>query len=136
VGGSITACPAPTGLTPSLRTPHRAVRILAGLGRRSLPYDLHHTDRAWWPGMKRSWRAGRPGNAALGDLHRLFAGPLRDAPRFGVPQRYAVVRERCGAKVANGSAAVITGPRGSGGLQELYLFLSRHGHVLLYNAYP
>jgi hypothetical protein len=53
-----------------------------------------------------------------------------------VPQQYAVVRERCGAKVANDSAAIITGPRRGGALQAVYLFLPRHGHVLLYYAYP
>ena len=42
----------------------------------------------------------------------------------------------CGASVADHSYAVIGGPRRSGALQGVLVFLNRRHHVLLYYEYP
>jgi hypothetical protein len=143
--GSIPACPAPSRLRPFDDTQRaRAVVFWATVETRTFTYDLRHTDRAWWSVIQADWRNHKnwsnpdsPLGPGAPHVPVLYAGPLRGMPRaVGVPPQYGYVRHSCGAEVADHSYAVIGGPRRSGALQGVLVFLNRDSHVLLYYEYP
>jgi hypothetical protein len=135
-GGSIPACPAPTGLEPFSGTaPARAAVIWASVTTRTFAYDLHHTDRAWWSNVRADWRDTGARPAPPGPDGILYAGSLRLTPQFGVPRQYGFLRHYCGAKLANASYAIVSGPRRGLALQGVEVFLNRDNHVLLYYEY-
>jgi hypothetical protein len=142
-GGSIPACPSAAGLSPFTGTaPARAAVVWATTFARSFSYDLHHTDRAWWPTIRRTWRGSQrhdaplAGEAPVGPDLLLYAGPLRTTPQFGVPRQYGFLKHYCGANVADASYALVSGPRHGPALQGVAVFLNRRNHVLLYYEYP
>jgi hypothetical protein len=144
-GGSIPACPAPTGIEALNGTLQaRAVVYEETLETRTFTYDLHRTDRAWWSVTRSDWRNRKnwsnshsPSGPAAPRGPVLYAGSLRGMPhRLGVPPQYRFIRRYCGSLVADDSYAVISGPRNSGTLQGVMVFLNRHDHALLYYEYP
>ncbi|HTQ19412.1 hypothetical protein [Mycobacterium sp.] len=143
--GSIPACPAPSGVARLDGTEQaRAAVYWASKQTHTFGYDLHHTDRAWWSVVRADWRHRKnwsnphsPMGPGAPRVPVLYAGPLRGMPpRIGVPPQYGYIRHSCGARVADDSYAIIGGPRHSGALQGVLVFLNRRHHVLLYYEYP
>jgi len=143
-GGSIPGCPDSRGLDQFSGTaPARAVVVWATVLTQTFPYDLHHTDRAWWSTIRADWRSAQqhgsksPASASRIDPDGiLYAGPLRTTPQFGVPRQYGFLKHWCGTRLADRSYAVVSGPRDGPALQGVSVFLNRNNHVLLYYEYP
>jgi hypothetical protein len=111
-----------------------ACPTLSRFGHDSLDADLHLSDRALWPLIRRAWQYGPPNSGTVLRWSNVVqSGSARRSPFADG------VRRNCGAEILSRSiwfAACggkgVCGP----GLTGHYLILERHGHWLVWFEYP
>ena len=130
-GGALIACPNPSGLEPfNSATKTRAVKIARTYGRISLTADLKHSDRAWWPEVRKMWRSRVPGKGVVTQESH----SSEPAPNSAYS---VIVRFSCGAKLVAKSLAVSIGPHQthppySGDCISTLFFVNRRSRPLIY----
>lgn len=133
-GAAFTACPNPSGLAPfSKGGILLAERIAAIYGKVSLAADLKHSDRSWWPALRKNWRL-------VGKHGRWIRFGIVRGVQLGGPKMYwsAVVGYYCGRKLLADSLNVFVG-RGvllncdCNGVN--LLFVDRRGTPLVYDVH-
>jgi len=129
--GAVSLCPNPAGLEPFTRPATRAaVASASRYGRVSEAADLRASDRAWWPQVRRMWRAGR---SAKGVDNQAVEGSeaLRQSAYA------AIARFSCGRSLVSLSLQVVIGPRDTNcdACRSQLWFVDRRGHALLYYVY-
>lgn len=106
-GGALALCPNPRGLEKfSAGVVRLAMEDALSYGTKSLESDLGHSDRAWWPEVRRLWQstANRKG----------LKNQRVDGRQMGVHIAYAsVVRASCGLGLVIKSLSIGVGPRPS-----------------------
>jgi hypothetical protein len=121
-GSTLALCPAPAGLEPpGPATPAAATAVLRELSG-GFHADLRASDRAAWPYLANSWRAGGI---------RLFAKAARSAPRYSGPLRPGAALTRavlgaCGSQVASATWVIVTH-------SSRLLFVTRRNRMLFYS---
>ncbi len=129
-GGALSHCPSPAGLTTFGRlATDRALRMASRFNRVSLTFDLHNSDRSWWPTLRQLWRSGHFNTSPVTVERRVLPGS-RDA--------YAtIVRFSCGRTIVRRSIAITVLPTGqrfrscSDCAATLFL-IDRRGRPLVY----
>jgi hypothetical protein len=134
LGGALTACPSLTGLRPFSSSAKKvADRSVLAYARVSLSADLAHSDRSWWPDVRRNWASSSPAASKRATV-------LAAAPATTSAFRSIVTRS-CGSTVVNLSWSVVAGPsqKANGPHCEAcnvtYFLVNRLGHPLVYFAY-
>ena len=111
-----------------------AFPTLARFGHDSLDADLHLSDRALWPRIRRAWQQGPPNpGAVLRWSNVVQSGPAARSPYAGL------VRHNCGSTIVSRSIwFAVCGGTGFCGpaLTEHYFLLERHGRWLVWFQYP
>jgi hypothetical protein len=133
-GGALAACPNPAGLERFNGTSTKlAVKIAESYDLISRSVDLDHSDRAWWPQVRKMWRSRKPGKGVV--TQEVYgSGPAVKNP-YSV-----IVRFSCGAKLVAKSLAVGAGPHQThppycGDCISTLFFVSRRGRALIYYAH-
>jgi hypothetical protein len=130
-------CPSASGLQPPGRGAGRAaVAVISRLGQ-GFRTDLRLTDRVLWPDILRGWEAG--GTPMFSPSHRplpvLYSGPLASYHQaFGPPDMSPAIGAGGGSRTAQETWMIVTGSTKNPALQGEFLLLTRHGHVLVWNA--
>jgi hypothetical protein len=136
VVNSLGYCPAPAGLEPfTPASAPTALSVTRKLGR-SFTGDLRLTDRTFWPVIARGWQPG--GTRVFPSIRpqpTLYSGPLESYHQSeGPPDFTKLIAAGCGTRLARSTWMIVQGPRRNPAIQGEFLFLNRHGHVLLYYA--
>jgi hypothetical protein len=119
---ALTACPSTQGMEPFDAAVEKDARALLGFWNTSLSYDLHASDRSWWPGDVQTFTSGPFGG-------RQSVGSITAA----VKDLYApAVTAACGAALVKDSLAVVMGTSAYSSATEHLFLLDRDGTPLVY----
>ena len=70
---ALTSCPSPAGVVPFTPAAVASARLMLGLWNIDFSYDLHASDRSWWPELIATYAGGRqtvgPASPAAGALY-------------------------------------------------------------------
>ena len=115
---ALSSCPSSAGLVPFTPTAEATARQLLGGWNTSFSYNLHASDRSWWPELMATYEGGRQSvETVTPAAHTLYASAIATA---------------CGQNVVADSIAVEMGPSEySFSWEHLYL-LDRDGTPLVY----
>lgn len=131
---SIGHCPAAEGIRAFTAGSSAAARGLIPKLGHSFARDLRLTDRTLWPTVISGWQPG--GSRAFTPSRSrpvLYSGPLESYHSSeGPPDFTKLISAGCGTRIARDTWMIVDGPRTSPALQGEWLFVNRHGHVLLY----
>jgi hypothetical protein len=121
---SMSSCPSMTSVVPFTRAAENAARQLLGFWNTGFSYNLHASDRAWWPGVVENFTAA----SVLG---RQTVGLVAPATR----SLYApAIEAACGRTLVQDSIQVVMEPSAyDPSYQHVYL-LDRGGTPLVYFA--
>jgi hypothetical protein len=126
------ACPGPSGLqAPGPGTPGAALALVRGFGR-GFAHELRVTDRAAWPLLTASRRAATVRTLRLTPALLSYSGPLRAGVGELAAVRSAIAAD-CGRLVMRYTWVIVSGPARQPSPDAELLFLTRRGHVLLYD---
>lgn len=131
--GAAMPCPASSGLrAPRPATRAEALSVLRSM-RAGLTHELRVTDRTIWLTLadRRRATALRILRAAPSSVR--YSGPLRAGVGELAAVRDAVAAD-CGDPVMRSTWVIVSGVPGSRSQDAELLFLTRRGHVLLYNV--
>jgi hypothetical protein len=130
-GGALAACPNPAGLERFNGTSTTlAVKIATSYHLTNLTVDLDHSDRAWWPEVRKMWRSRVPGKGVVTQESH----SSEPAPKSAYS---VIVRFSCGAKLVAKSLAVSIGPHQThppycGDCISTLFFVNRRSRPLIY----
>jgi hypothetical protein len=131
--GHVALCPSPAGLQapgPGIRA--AALSVVTGFGR-GLRHDLRVTDRAAWPLLTTSGqRLATARTLRSAPPLVSYSGPLQAGVGELAAVRSAVAAD-CGRRVMRATWVLVAGPARQPSPDAELLFLTRRGHVLLYN---
>jgi hypothetical protein len=123
-GAALSSCPSMASVVPFTPAAENAARQLLGFWNTAFSYNLHASDRAWWPGVVENFT----GTSVVG---RQTVGPV--APASG--GLYApAIEAACGRTLVHDSIQVVMEPSAYDfSYQHVYL-LDRGGTPLVYFA--
>jgi hypothetical protein len=123
-GAALSSCPSMTSVVPFTRAAENTALQLLGFWNTSFSYNLHASDRAWWPGVVENFT----GTSVVG---RQSVGPV--APASG--GLYApAIEAACGRTLVQDSIQVVMEPSAYDfSYQHVYL-LDRGGTPIVYFA--
>ena len=115
---ALTSCPSSRGVVPFTPAARAEARLMLGLWNTDFSYDLHASDRSWWPDLIASYTGGRqtvgPESLAVGTL---------SAP---------AIAAACGKQLVRETIVVLMEPSEySASFEHLYI-LDRNGTPLVY----
>ncbi len=115
---ALTSCPSPAGVVPFTTAAETSARLMLGLWNTDFSYNLHASDRSWWPELVAGYGGGRqtvgPASPAAGTLY---------AP---------AIAAACGRQLVHDSITVVMeASEYSFSFEHLYL-LDRDGTPLVY----
>ena len=132
---ALALCPNHQGLKPFTSDATKlALQAAASYDRRNLETDLHNSDRAWWPDVRRIWRTGHPGSG----LSNSVVLGLEPTVHSGFAR---FISPACGTLTLNRSLTVTIGPSQAGpgphcnACNSHVFFIDRRGRPLIYFLY-
>jgi hypothetical protein len=121
---ALSSCPSMTGVVPFTSDAENSARQLLTFWNTSFSYDLHASDRAWWPGAVGTF-------SGMGPEGRQTEGALSPA----VDSLYAAaIAASCGTRVVRDSMEVVMGPSAYDLSYQHVFVLDRSGSPLVYFA--
>lgn len=124
VEAALGSCPSMTGVVPFTADSESSARQLLGLWNISFSYDLHASDRSWWPGVVGAF-------SGMGPEGRQTVGTLSPA----VDSLYApAIAASCGSRLVRDSIEVVMGPSAYDLSYQHVFVLDRSGMPLVYFA--
>jgi hypothetical protein len=132
---ALALCPNHRGLEPFTSNAMKlALRMAARYDRRNLETDLHNSDRAWWPDVRRMWRTRRPGS----DIRNGIVLGSEPTARIGFD---VFMGPACATTTLKKSFTVTIGPNQTGAgmhrnaCNSHLFFIDRRGRPLIYFLY-
>jgi sugar lactone lactonase YvrE len=115
---ALTSCPSPAGVVPFTPAAEAAARLMLGLWNSGFSYNLHASDRSWWPELIATYAGGRQTVGAASPATGTLYAPA--------------IAAACGQELVHDSIAVVMeASEYSFSVEHLYL-LDRDGTPLVY----